>query len=92
MKIYKYPLVRTAEQIIQMPRGAKPLAVQMQGEAPCIWALVEPEEQLERRLVWIFGTGHEIPSIIQKMQYLGTFQEMRGMLVWHVFVNGGVDS
>lgn len=81
MKIYKYPL----KPVLQIPEGAKILAVQLQFDSPKLWALVDPEKPLVDRHIKVFGTGHEIPD---GLKYIGTFQEDSlaiGHFVWHVF-------
>lgn len=62
------------------------LDVQMQGEDPRIWAIVDPSTEKETRQFVVYGTGHEIPDHVS-MQYIGTVQMQSsiGGLVWHVF-------
>jgi len=79
--IFKYAL--PMDGWVEMHRGAYPLTVQMQGDAPYIWAFVESEHPLEKRQFLIFGTGHPMPT--DPGTYLGTIQMMHGQLVFHVF-------
>lgn len=82
--IWKWSLVVTDVQAIQMPGGAQLLAVQMQGGAPQLWALVDPTEaHKEMRTIRIFGTGNPIGEY--PGDYLGTFQLDGGALVFHAF-------
>lgn len=84
--IYKYPLAVQDVQTIVLPHGAQFLAVQMQHESPTIWALVDPIEPDESISVRIIGTGNPIPpGGLIGMAYIGTVQQMNGLLVWHVF-------
>jgi hypothetical protein len=85
--IWKFPLVVTDKQVVEMPRGAKILCVQMQGEKPCIWALVDPKtpRSIGRRFS-IYGTGHPIQGGPGK--FIGTFQMNGGSLVFHLFEEG----
>lgn len=85
MKIYKYPFVITSEQSIKLPKGAKPLSVQLQFDIPCLWALVDEGNQPEDRILVIHGTGNPIDSI-DDHTYLGTIQMREGTFVWHVFI------
>jgi hypothetical protein len=82
--IWKYPLEATDVQMVKMPKGAKILCVQTQGQTPCLWALIpDTKATLEERHFSIYGTGHlheKIPGT-----YIGTFQLMNGQLVFHVF-------
>jgi hypothetical protein len=81
--IYKYPLSRLDVEDIEMPQGAKPLAVQVQGGQPCLWALVDPDRPKEVRRFLTFGTGHPVSENVGA--YLGTFQLIAGSLVFHLF-------
>jgi hypothetical protein len=80
--VWKFPLVMTDYQSINMPHGAEILTVEMQGDQPCLWALCEPENALRPRSIWIHGTGHRVGDIAR---YIGSVQMMGGALVFHVF-------
>jgi hypothetical protein len=67
-----------------MPLDAEILTVQLQdGQMfnACIWAKVNPENELEKRQFVVIGTGHSFDDTNHK--YIGTYQE--GFFVWHVF-------
>lgn len=81
--IWKWSLALTDVQALQIPRGAKLLSVQMQGELPQLWALVDPSEPRDMRTIRIIGTGHPIDE--HPGEYVGTFQMRDGALVFHVF-------
>lgn len=86
MKIYKYPLQIEDRQIIEMPRGARILSIQVQNGVPCIWAQVNPKSEKEKRVIYIVGTGHDLEDFIfDSCGYRGTFQLHGGALVFHVF-------
>lgn len=71
---------------VEMPIGAEILTVQTQDEEPCIWALVNPENSIEKRYIEVFGTGHHVPCDMGiERKYIGTFQLRGGSLVFHVF-------
>lgn len=80
--IWKFPIKVTDQQVLQVPQDAQLLSVQMQGDQPCIWALVDPEAQKRPCTVQVFGTGHPVAS---EGAFLGTFQMHGGSLVFHVF-------
>jgi len=82
-KIFKYKLMITGLQTVVMPKDAEILSVQVQYNDICIWALVDPKNELIERGFNIFGTGHEIPETVGK--YIGTFQIDDGRLVFHLF-------
>lgn len=84
ISIFKYQLEKLDTFTIKMPRDAKILTVQAQRGMPCIWAMVDTtHEQVDRHFV-IIGTGHEIQAS-EKLNYIGTFQELGGALIWHLF-------
>lgn len=70
-----------------MPNGAEILAVHVQKNEPCIWALVDSEQPLQARFFDIFGTGHMISPPLETLErkYIGSFQLQQGQLVFHVF-------
>jgi hypothetical protein len=79
-QIWKYKV----ENIIEMPKGAEILSVQIQnGEMfnACIWAKVSSENELEKRQFLVVGTGHTFDDT--DMVYIGTYQD--GPFVWHLF-------
>jgi len=83
-KIYKYPLLVTDKQTIQMPVGAEILTVQIQNNRPMIWVLFpDPYLATEKRTFRVIGAGHAI--IDQQLKYIATFQLLGGELVFHVF-------
>lgn len=84
MTIWKFPFPIHDRLALEMPTGARILAVQMQGTAPCLWALVDPDAKPQSRFFYIFGTGHPVPD--KKIgAFVGTFQMAGGALVWHLF-------
>lgn len=55
--IWKFPLEVVDSQDIELPLHAQPLAVQMQGDKPCLWAIVETNAPKVTRTIYIYGTG-----------------------------------
>ena len=80
--IYKYAIEATDDLIIEMPKGAIILTVQVQRGYPCIWAIIDTNAPMVRRHLKVFRTGHPMPATIP---YIGTFQIMGGDLVFHLF-------
>lgn len=69
---------------ISMPKGAEVLTAQDQDGTGCLWAIVEPENELESRYFEIFGTGQFIyEDVAVQRKYVATFQQPP--FVWHVF-------
>lgn len=83
-RIYKYPLVLGDTQI-DLREDAQVLAVQTQAGLPQLWALVDDDADMKRVPLRIYGTGHEAPDA-ENLNYVGTFQQAGGALIWHVFV------
>lgn len=81
--IYKYKLYVTDRQTVSMPIGSKILNIQTQKGEPCIWALIDTDNDIEDRKFAIYGTGNECSSFYE--EYIGTFQIENGSLVFHVF-------
>jgi hypothetical protein len=85
--IGKYKLEVTDAQTIIMPRGARVLSAQTQFGGPKIWALIDADEPMCERRVFIIGTGHPItPEFKTMAAFVGTFQLQNGSFVGHVFV------
>jgi hypothetical protein len=81
--IFKYPLKVTDVQTVEMHRNAQILTVQVQGETPCIWALVDTEEQMWRYEFKTYDTGGFMGA--SHGSYVGTYQLAEGRLVYHIF-------
>jgi hypothetical protein len=81
--IWKYTLAVGTVTKLQMPLNAKVLTVQMQANLPRLWALVWPQIETEERSFAIYGSGWPIPADCG--DYIATFQDFSGALVWHVF-------
>lgn len=82
--IWKFPLKITDAQHITAPAGAKIIAVQMQGDTLCLWAIVNPDAPTKRIEIRVHGTGHPLP-VDADYDHIGTVQASGGALVWHVF-------
>jgi len=82
--IWKYELEITDEQEIKVPKGAKFLSVDFQGNSGCLWALVDSRKPKVTRTIAIKGTGNPIDPY-EDLSFIGTFQMRKGSLVWHVF-------
>jgi len=86
--VFKYPMVPRDEVTMLLPKGAEILTIQTQGETPCLWALVDPEQQDEPRRFRIAGTGHPINGGLAEgweWRYIDTFQLAGGALIFHAF-------
>lgn len=81
--IWKKPVIRTELQVINVPKGAEPLCVQMQGDSPHIWFKCDPTQPGDVMAIRMVGTGH--PFNDEGLKYIGTVQDRMG-LVWHYFL------
>jgi hypothetical protein len=77
--IWKFELPRPVCHI-DMPVGAKVIRVARQSSAICLWAIVESDNAVQKRLFATVGTGGPIPL---DGLYLGTWDD--GPFVWHLF-------
>lgn len=84
--IYKYQLKIEEEQMLALPHHAEILSVQVQGTNVYLWALVDPEQPIAKRVIWCYGTGMPFPEerYAPPKKHLATVQQ--GVLVWHFFV------
>lgn len=82
--IWKFPFsVIDDRLVIEMPRGALPLSVQVQHNQPTLWAIVDPEAEIVNHRFCLVGTGHSTPENVGR--FIGTFQMFDGSLVFHLF-------
>lgn len=80
-QVWKFPLGNGMRHEFHMPIMAKPLCVQIQAGIACIWVEVDPVLRNEMRVVWVVGTGIDIPP---GCEYIGTIQQPP--FVWHIYI------
>jgi hypothetical protein len=85
--IWKYKLELAKLQVVDMPRGAKILSLQVQDDSlACIWALVNDAAPKEAVGFLSVPTGEPVTDyVLDNYTFLGTYQIARGDLVFHVF-------
>lgn len=81
--VYKYTLNLIRRQELLIPQNAKILHIGEQNSQITLWAQVNTSEDKTKLPIFIFGTGHPIPS--PDLEYIGTVQMTNG-LVSHVFM------
>lgn len=82
--IWKFPIsIHTTS--IRIPIGSDILSIQVQGNIPCIWALVDPEMEKETTFIDVIGTGQEFRTLSINRKFIGTIQLGGGALVYHIF-------
>ena len=82
--VWKFALAMEPVQDIRLPRGAKLLTVQPQGEFVNLWAMVDSNAELINHRIAILGTRHAAPDY-GRLAYISTFQLRDGALVFHAF-------
>ena len=89
MVVYKYSLSRTlAGQLRaahEIPHAATFLSLHVQNDVPCVWFLVDPdEERVQLHTFQVVGTGHNFDRLNAGV-FRGTVLLEGGALVLHVF-------
>lgn len=83
--VWKYPVPEPeTEAWIDMPKGARFLSLQVQKKTAQMWFLVDPIQNNESRKFAVVGTG-SMSVAVDRCDFLGTYQELGGDFVWHVF-------
>lgn len=89
-RIFKYPLVITDEQEVELPVGAEVISALNQRGQLVLYAIVDDSvSKTEKRIVRIFGTGHVVDvyhGSNSEYDFIGTVSMMNDELIWHVFV------
>lgn len=81
--IWKYPLVITGEQRIEVPKGSKFLSVIEQEGHPVLYFLVDTEAPKVPTDILICGTGQPFLEFLDRSLYLGTVSTRE--FVWHIY-------
>jgi len=84
--IHKYRIKFDTSDYVEMPKGAQILDVQIQYETFCVWAIVDPEQEMVQRKISIIGTGQKVNG----GKYIATIQN--SIFVWHIFDGGEVEG
>lgn len=83
MVVFKYQLKDDRVNEIELPKNARILKIDVQNGIICLWALVDPKYPLTRRVIEIFGTGHDMPEA--NRAYIGTFSMEEMKYIFHAF-------
>lgn len=87
--IWKYTIPFPPHDIftLQIPRGAKPIRVEVQHGQPCLWMFVpDTEAPKSTRNYAVVGTGHAAPGPADGY-YIGSFHLLDGNFVGHLFTD-----
>lgn len=86
--IYKYHIPVTDKLEIELPKAYKILSFDTQDNDLYLWCLVDTNAEKNIVKFSVFGTGFEIkPEEINNLEYVGTAQQNKGGLIWHLFKN-----
>lgn len=81
--IHKFPIpVEDVFDLKLPPKHWAPLTVQLQGQQPCLWVMLDDAQEKEWVRFELRGTGDNCIYLTMRM-YCGTFQV--GSLVFHLF-------
>ena len=90
-KVYKYKLEIADYQTVTLPAGAKILCIKTQHGEACLWALVDPNQEMtEDVTLRCAGTGHPITE--ENLEYIDTVLMYKDALVFHFFKVISVES
>lgn len=67
---------------LDMHKGAQILNVAYQGGGCCVWALVDPEQKIEKRAFYSVGTGWG--NVLEGSRHIATVID-NYKKVWHIF-------
>lgn len=82
--IKKYDIKSMMDPIVIMPKGAKILELAHKKSMPILWAQVDTDKPLVKRLIRSFSTEKELPE--EPGEYLGTIETLG--YIWHCFDGG----
>ena len=87
--IWKFAIPITDETVLKMPKSPNILCAQVQGASAkeiMLWAIVDPQAELEMHKFRVVGTGHPFPDAAVCV-YIDTVQmgDRDWPLVFHVF-------
>jgi hypothetical protein len=88
-RIYKYELpgAYSGLLVLALPANAEIISTGVQNDMPVFWALVNPENNLERRCFSLYKTGDDIDFVAGKNRFIGTYSLRNGKYILHLFEN-----
>lgn len=85
-KVFKYTLNVTAEQVLELPKGAELISAKEQFGNIVLYALVNPEVKIyDGYNILVLGTGYEVSEHIEDYTFLNTVKIMMGKFMFHIF-------
>jgi hypothetical protein len=85
--IHKFETIFEDRFKVSMPKDARILNIDLdRNNVPCIWAMVNTDNDLETRYFELFGTGHEIHvDMGTEREYIGSYRYQNGEFIGHLF-------
>jgi hypothetical protein len=85
--IHKFETIFENRFHLSMPKDARVLNVDLdRNNVPCVWAMVDTDNDLETRYFELFGTGHEIHVDMGiEREYIGSYRYQNGEFIGHLF-------
>lgn len=87
LRIFKYPLEITDEQVLHLPMRSKFLDVQTQDGELVMWVLHDTNLPTRKVTIRIYGTGNPVDEFVDDAEFIASAQY--GPWVWHVFARVG---
>lgn len=84
-KIHKYEIPASGRFTLELPNDHEILCVQVQRSRPCLWVLIDTEEETSEVPFRVYQTGKEVENYVTKEEYIGTFVISAGTFVGHLF-------
>lgn len=81
--IYKYPIIITEHQEIEIPEDSLVLDIKVQAGKPQLWAMVNPDNPPSVLTIAVYGTGCPIDAENVNLRHISTF--IVGKYVFHAF-------
>jgi len=83
-KIWKFQLPLETIAWVAMPLLAEVISTGLDpAENLCVWAVVDPNRELSKRMFLVIGTAHPLPDEVKLSRFLGTVRQ--GPFMWHVY-------
>lgn len=85
--VHKFDIQLDRKFTLEMPKGAKIIAMGQQGTQPRVWVAVDRDAPLETRKFVCVGTGYPIGLPLERVEHMGSIMtgSTPNVLVHHLF-------
>jgi len=84
--IYKFQITLNDKTTVRVPKNAKLLSAQVQHGIPCVWVMLNTDEEKVDRHLYLATTGNPMPYLkYDEWIFVDTFMMYDGALVVHLF-------